>query len=152
MITTHESRYPHFWLYAKGWYEQTDVVEDSKKLIFAFSGVSTEYITINQVFQFWIYTFEEATQHCKLSDADYRRVLYNVWDRFDPSSIVARLYQDERKIPELVMISAIISALSLVAVRNSNWLDKTQEVDQTPFISFGEPNPSVLPLNKSITK
>jgi hypothetical protein len=144
-MATHSSRYPHFWLYAKHWYEQGDLIEDSRKLVANYCGGDVKHINLNDCFSLWMSTFDEATHHCKEHEASYRSILQTIWDRHNPQSILARLYEPEKV--EYSIIRAIVSTLSLVAVRNSKLYNP--DVDETPFIEFGIPDANVLPLSKT---
>lgn len=143
-METHTSRYPHFWLYAKGWYEQGDLIEDSRQLVANYCGGDRKHITLNDCFSLWTYTFEEATRHCKVSEADHRKILEKIWNRVNPQSILANIYGPQRI--EETIISAIVSTLTVVAVRNSKLYNP--DADETPFIVFGDPDENVLPLTK----
>lgn len=142
-MATHSSRYPHFWLYAKHWYKQENLIEDSKKLVANFCGGDRKHITLNDCFSLWMSTFEEATRYCKVSEADYRKVLENIWNRANPESVLARIYTPQSI--EVTIIESIVSVLSTVAVRESKLFNP--DADETLFIEFGKPDSNVLPLS-----
>lgn len=45
MKTVMKNQHSHFYLYAKGWYKKTDIVEDYRKLVANYSGIDTEYVS-----------------------------------------------------------------------------------------------------------
>lgn len=151
-MATHSSKYPHFWLYAKCWYERGDLIEDTRKLVSNYRGLKPEHVSLNDCFDLWMHTFEEATQYCNVSEADHRKVLQRIWDRVSPESVVARIYSPNQYSIEETIIDSIISILSMVSVRNSRMLAGNPALGETPFISFGNPDPRVLPLSNAAKK
>lgn len=144
-MATYSSKYPHFWLYAKCWYERGNLIEDSKKLVADFCGSNQKHITVDDCFHLWMSTFEEATHYCKVSEANHRKILEHIWKRVNPESVLHKLYTPQ-SVTETI-IEAIVSVLSMVSVRNSKLYNP--DVDETPFIEFGLPDANVLPLSNS---
>ena len=134
----YQSNYPHFWLYAKHWYKQSDdIVMDLRKLVANYCGGDVEGISTGDCFNLVFSTLQEAF-HIRVRIGDERmlfNLIRNLWQRFNPL-----FPQDKQEENKIILLQEMLSALAMVSVIDGN---------KNKIIEFGSPDPAVLPLERT---
>jgi len=123
----------HIYLYAKGWYKETDVIEDMKRIVSIRNGIEPEYCSSKDI------------AHLLLSIAQsYIRIEHDfsnfVMD-LSPNSFWAMLFYPEEKDRYDFNKSVIRKCLSVLRTVQVMDVDKV-------LLELDKPDPEILPLKK----
>jgi hypothetical protein len=134
----------HFYLYAKGWYKRTDVVEDLKVLQGKYCGIDPKYIDINDILHKLLSLVYPVLAKHPDNDSAFIHFISGLfpsstWQVGYDHNSVAYYSEDRSKLPpyqlEMALIYKCLSVLKLTRVR-----DIPEGLD--------EPDESILPLSK----
>lgn len=133
MNITKKVQYPHIWLYAKNWYEQTNLMDDLKKII-AFENCC-DINNVREINIFEIILHETFPYLREKNDGNLVQWFIECFKNWESLSI-SKWYKDS--ITREDIIRNCLSVLSQVKIKNNNEI----------LIDIGNPNPNVLPLRK----
>jgi len=119
-------------LYAKGWYEGTDLISDLKLICGKRSGCNPEHISENDIINTLLYIIEE---HKNID----MRFFVNFIDAINPNSFIRKLWNNTEYNFNKAVIEKCLSVINLMQVRSEDGTTVLIEID--PIDSFE----SVLP-------
>ena len=124
----------HIILYAKGWYERTDIVEDLKILIGKRNHIEPQYISKNEIIRNLLHIIEELPNEVK----DFRMTLSEFISDIDPKNLKFRLINEDYDF-DIAVITKCLSVLSLIKIYDN----------KTEIYPLDEPDENILPYDKN---
>ena len=124
----------HFYLYAKGWYKKTDILQDLKVICGTYSGLDPNDIKLGDIF-------------VVLSEEVYKYInTLNAFMHFvdDLASISAWIYRDIPRDIEYYWIRVLRRYMNILSIT------RVHDDEDVLILNLGDPDPKILPLWDSV--